>query len=199
MKQDINLYQARFRPQRQWLSARQLGVLLLVLVGVLLLLTLHMYRARDAAQAQSGQLKQQQQALQQELGALQQQLDARMADDRWTRREAALRQSVNDYRTLIDQVAERRFGGGEGFSGPLAALTELGSDRVWLERILLSQRDIELQGAALDAASVPQYFERLKQLRVFADHAFERFEIRRSTRYDWKLEFIMATREQSND
>ncbi len=199
MKQDINLYQERFRPRRQWLTAKSLALLIAVLVALLAAGSYWLYQQRDAAQARSERLQQQQQALQQDLTALQKKLDALLADDQWAKREARLQRSLQDHRQLIDYVAERRFGGGEGFSRPLEALTGLRVGSVWLERILLSERDIELHGAALKAAEVPEYFERIKARRVFADRAFERFEMRRSPRYDWKLEFTIATREKPDE
>ncbi len=199
MKQDINLYQDRFRPQRQWLTARSLALLVVALAVLLAAGSYWLYQQRDMAMARAERLQQEQQALQQDLAALQKKLDALLADDQWTKREARLKRSLQDHRQLIDYVAERRFGGGEGFSRPLDALTGLHVGSVWLEGILLSERDIELRGAALKAAEVPEYFEQIKARRVFADRAFERFEIRRSPQYDWKLEFTIATREKRDE
>jgi Tfp pilus assembly protein PilN len=199
VKQDINLYQQRFRPRRQWLSARSLMLLLGVLAVALAVASLQLYRQRDAASARAERLQQEQQAVQQDLARLQQKIEALLADDQWARREAALKRQLRDHRLVIDSIAEQRFGGGDGFSRPLAALAGLSVDSVWLERILLSERDVELRGAALQAPAVPDYFEQLKAQRVFADRAFERFEIRRSPRYDWKLEFTIASREKTDE
>jgi len=199
MKQDINLYQQRFRPRRQWLSARSLMLLLGVLVVALAVASLQLYRQRDAALARAEQLQQEQQSVQQDLTRLQQKIEALLADDQWARREAVLQRQLRDHRRVIDSIAEQRFGGGDGFSQPLASLAGLSVDSVWLERILLSERDVELRGAALEAPAVPAYFGQLQAQRVFADRAFERFEIRRSPKYDWKLEFTIASREKTDE
>jgi len=199
MKQDINLYQPRFRPQRLWLSARQL---LVVLVGLALLLGLsgfYLQGRHAAAEARAAELQQRQQALQQNLAGMQKKLDALLADDQWTRRETRLRRLLQNHHRIIDYVAEQRFGGGEGFSQPLLALSETRAEGVWLEQIRLSERDLNLRGAALKAAEVPRYFELLRQSQVFSDRAFEDFEIQRSTQYDWKLEFRAATRVERHD
>jgi len=199
MKQDINLYQQRFRPRRQWLSARSLMLFLVVLALLLAAAGFQLYRQRDAALARAGLLKQEQQAVQQDLARLQQKLEALLADDQWAKQEAGLQRQLRDHRLIIESIAGQRFGGGEGFSQPLSALSGLRVDSLWLERILLSEQDVELHGAALGASAVPDYFEQLKAQRVFADRAFERFEIRRSPKYDWKLEFTIASREQIDE
>ncbi len=199
MKQDINLYQPRFRPQRLWLSARQLLVALVGLALLLGLSGLYLQGRLDAAESRAAELQQQQQDLQQDLTGLQKKLDALLADDQWARRETRLRRLLQNHRRVIDYVAEQRFGGGEGFSQPLLALSETQAEGVWLERIRLSERDLSLQGAALKAGEVPRYFEMLRRSRVFSDRAFEDFEIQRSTHYDWKLEFRAATRVERHD
>ena len=199
MKQDINLYQPRFRPQRLWLSARQLLVLLL---GLSLLLALSGYWLRErlaAAELHAAELQQRKQALQQDLAALQKKLDALLADDQWATRENRLRRQIRNYHRVIDYVAERQFGGGAGFSPALLALAGVRSEAVWLEQIRLADRDLYLQGAALEAAAVPRYFDQLRRSQAFPERSFEDFEILRSPQYDWKLEFKATTRVERDD
>jgi Tfp pilus assembly protein PilN len=199
MKQDINLYQPRFRPQRLWLSARQLLALLIGLAVLLALAGIHLQRQQAAAEQRAAQLQRERETLQADLARLQKQLDARLADRQWARREARLRKQLESYQRLLDYVSEQRFGDGEGFSAPLLALSGARVPDVWLERIRLSGQDIRLQGAALRAADIPRYFAGLRQLKVFAERAFEDFRIQRSSRYDWKLEFDAATRVKKDD
>ncbi len=199
MKQEINLYQERFRPRRLWLSARQLLALTVALLVVLSAVSVHLVRERMDARRQVASVQQEQQALQQDVATLKKKLDALLADTRWKRREEHLERQLRDYRKILGFVSGQRFGSGEGFSRPLAALAGLSVGSVWLEQILLSERDIKLQGAAMKAESVPEYFAQLRREKVFAEHSFELFRIHRSPRYDWKLEFTVSTQEEPHE
>ena len=75
----------------------------------------------------------------------------------------------------------------------------LSVDRIWLSEISLGNEYVRLSGSALKAENVPQYFNRLQERELFEGRVFELFEVDRTRTADWKVDFVIASRVNSDD
>ncbi len=199
MRQQINLYQERFRPRRLWLSANQVAnaALLLLVIGAAwsLLLVYQLDAAADrklAVEADRAQLSV-------ELAAANAELARLLGDDRIVRQIESTARQIAARKKILNFVNDNRFGSGRGFSRYLVALARLHIDDIWLSRIKFGQDFVAIRGSALDAGRVPGYFERFSEEPVFVGNRFDLFRVSRDRDHDWKVDFEIATRSPANE
>lgn len=181
MSQQINLYEERLRPSREWLNGRRL---LLAAAILFALLTLIGVRARFAADRAEGELA----GVRSEVAASQQQLAA-TAKTRAALQVSALRKAELD--SARAQLASRqaamalldsgRLGNGGGFSALMTGFSHLAANDLWLTAFSVSAggQEIEIRGRLLAAASLPAYVQRLGDEPAFAGRHFAALEMQR--------------------
>ncbi len=201
--QQVNLYQPRFRPQRLWLSGQQLvlGLALLLLGVVVWSFILH--NNLEQAMQRNQMLQAEQRQVGVELGEVNGKL-AKLVDERQLDQQIAqLARQVSARKKVLSFVDANRLGAGEGFSGYLAALANLHQSDiradVWLNQIRLADRFIEIRGSSMRAEQVPNYFDQFGSEAVFAGQRFDMFQLERAKETDWKVDFLIATREINDE
>ena len=192
--QQINLYQDRFREKRLWVSASQVAWLLLAALILGGLWSARLELDIRAAEAQTARLESERGQLAGELVVARAELQSLLADNRYDRELNRVRRESDARRRVLRFVEANRFGSGEGFAAYLEALSRLHVDELWLRRIRLAENDLQLEGSALDAARVPQYFSRFGGEQVFAGARFDLFDLERPGDADWRVDFRIATR-----
>jgi hypothetical protein len=199
INQEINLYQDRFKEKKLLLSAQHS----LVLLGVVILaLMVSSYFYADMTQQE--QLRLEQNSLQktqstQRMELLQKKMQELLANDQLDRKIAQVSKDIKVRKRMIDFVDNNQFGSGEGFSKDLAVLAELPGENLWLNQISLAANYIKLSGSALNAQSVPEYFNQFQSRDLFEGHVFDVFELGREAQRDWKVDFVIASREVSDE
>ena len=173
MSQQINLFDARFRPQKPHFSALTM-VLAVFAVTVLALLVREMYayqnRGLEATLAQTdkrtAQLREQVTGRAREFGV--QGRSAALADE-ITRLEDQLRLR----RGLLENIQGGGSGGVEGFSPYLTALARQSMQGVWLTGMHIggSSSELVLKGRVLESELVPIYIQRLNREPLFQGRA----------------------------
>ena len=199
IRQQINLYQERFRDKQLLLSARN-GLILLGLSFAVLLAASLLYL--DTRQQQHDLYQQNlvsKQQANQRLQAIQLELQRLLADDRLDRQIVKLESDVGARQRIIEFVETNQFGSGAGFSNQLAALSSLKKDDLWLNEISLASDYIKLAGSALAEQSVPEYFTMFQEQQLFAGRVFDVFELGRDRDRAWKVDFVIASRAVAND
>ncbi len=201
--QQVNLYQTRFRPQRMWLSGQQVvfGLALFLLGIVVWSFVLHNNLEQAVQRNHTLQAERQQVVI--ELNEVNSKL-AELVDNRQLDQQIAqLARQVAARKKVLNFVDANRLGAGEGFSGYLAALANLHQSDirldVWLNQIRLADRFIEIRGSSLRAEQVPNYFDQFGSEAVFAGQRFDMFQLERAKETDWKVDFLIATRESSDE
>ena len=192
--QQVNLYQERFKTTRTWLSASDLLILVVVLLLALAGASYWHQQQFSAQQRLHDSFVQQQQHASAKLLTVRKQLENLRADNRLEQQIFKLSDAISARKRLIRFVEDNRFGEGEGFSGYLTSLSEINAPDVWLSEISLAQSDLRLEGSALKAESIPQYFALIRKHRLFSGRRFEVFEANRSEGRDWKIDFRIASR-----
>jgi hypothetical protein len=199
INQEINLYQDRFKEKKLLLSAQH-SLVLLGLVILALMVSSYFY----ADMTQQEQLRLDQNLLQktqstQRMELLQKKMQELLANDQLDRKIAQVSKDIKVRKRMIDFVDNNQFGSGEGFSNDLAVLAELPGENLWLNQISLAANYIKLSGSALNAQSVPEYFNQFQSRDLFEGHVFDVFELGREAHRDWKVDFVIASREVSDE
>ena len=199
INQEINLYQDRFKEKKLLLSVQH-SLVLLGLVVLALMVSSYFY----ADMTQQEQLRLDQNLLQktqstQRMELLQKKMQELLANDQLDRKIAQVSKDIKVRKRMIDFVDNNQFGSGEGFSEDLAVLAELPSENLWLNQISLAANFIKLSGSALNAQSVPEYFNQFQSRDLFEGHVFDVFELGREAQRDWKVDFVIASREVSDE
>jgi hypothetical protein len=162
MSQQINLFDARFRPQKPHFSAATMALAVLA-VALLTLGIRELYayqnRSLEASLAQTdkraAELREQAARFARELGDPGR--SAAMADEL-----ARLEEQARARRGLLTGIQ-----GGAGFSPYLTALARQTMQGVWLTGMEIGPNDLVLKGRVLQSELVPLYIERLNREPLF--------------------------------
>jgi MSHA biogenesis protein MshI len=199
IRQQINLYQERFREPKVVLSSLQ-SLALLGLVLALMLGGSYQYASAFNEQQRINQQRvQEKQHVEQQLAANRKRLDAELADTRIDEQLRELLRDIDSRKRLVRFVDNNSLGSGVGFSAQLVELSELGINEVWLNEISLKGEFIRLSGSALKAEDIPLYFHQFKRRNLFKGRVFDMFELKRDKQQDWKVDFVIASRSSSDE
>ena len=172
MKRHINLYGPEFRPRRQWASLNQMA--LVWGCGLLLMIVAGLYYGW------------QQQSVSRELAQVRAVLDVRRGeakrlDAELTRHQAdgLLQQQLNTKQEelsakqgLMRQLGSLSLQKSQGYAGVMADLARLRDVHLSLQRIEISDGNINLSGFAERSQDVPAWVNRFKQMPSLAGKQF---------------------------
>ncbi len=197
--QEINLYQDRFKEKKLLLSAQHSLILFAVVILVLMVSSYFYAGMTEQEQLRLDQNTRQKIQSNQRLEELKKQLQKLLANDQFDKKITQVSKDIKVRKRMIDFVDNNQFGSGEGFSEELGVLAELPSKNLWLNQISLASNYIKLSGSALNAQSVPEYFNRFQSRDLFEGHVFDVFELGREAQRDWKVDFVIASRVLSDE
>jgi hypothetical protein len=158
------------------------------------------YSSMKAEQIEfQAQHNQQKQAVNQRLENLQAELQAQLADTRLDQEMAQVSRDIRARKRMIEFVERNQFGSGEGFAYSLKRLAQVKEEGLWLSEIALTTDFVKLSGSALQAERIPAYFNQVQLGELFEGHEFDIFELAREQQRDWKVDFIIATRQVQDE
>ena len=195
-KQQVNLYQERFKKKRLWLSAAQLSVCAIAVVFVLGLASFWFERELHDAERFNVSIKQDQLQLSADLEVANAEMSRLLADRSLEQEVEDIRGEITARKRVLRFVDSNQFGSGQGFSESLDALSRLQVSDLWLNEIHLAEGYIGIKGSSLAADLVPMYFNGFKNEDVFSGNRFDIFKLDRPQDSDWKVDFEIATREK---
>ena len=195
IEQRINLYTERFHDKRLWVSAAQVGAMLLLLLVVGGIWSYWLHAQLEQSDLANQAIKADRDRLVTELGQVNAELASLLEDDRVEQQIASTARQISARKKVLNFVDSNRFGSGQGFSDYLVALSNLSVDDIWLSQIRLGQDFVQLKGSSLSAEQVPTYFDSFSGEAVFAGNRFDLFRVSRAEDTDWKVDFEIATRE----
>lgn len=197
--QQINLYQNRFKKQKVILSAVQIGGILALLLLVVIVSSWWIQTELGSAQQRNKELIAKQAEVQQQFEALQSQLEKIKADNPWSEKIARLSQHIGARKLMINYLDRARVDSGQSFTSQLKELSAFRVSDVWLSEISLAENSIRLEGSALREEKVPEYFSEFRRRDLFEGMGFDLFEVKRLEEQAWKVDFIIASREKSDE
>ena len=183
MSQQINLYEARLRPVREWATGRRLVIagtcaLVLCIAGVLAVRGLASEREQALAQAQAA-LK----AEQEQLAQLTSQLAERKLPPALQGELEQARALLGARREVLGVLDSGALGSTQGFAPVFVGFSRLASADLWLTGFSVSHggADIEIRGRMFDAARLPAYVQRLSAEPAFQGRRFAALTLQRQT------------------
>jgi hypothetical protein len=179
MSGQINLYDARLRRQREWLTATNLAlaalVLLLIVGGV-------GGWARSQAsdrEATVAALQPQAKALQDQLLVLAPQVSSHKPDAALEQELAAAKGKVESNTAILAMLQKGLGPGAVSFSTYLSGFVRQTPSGVWLTGFSVDGdgSGMEIRGRTVDPALVPQYIKRLNGEKAFQGRAFSALQV----------------------
>lgn len=197
--QQINLYQDRFKKQQVILSAVQMGGVLAVLLLTVIVSSWWMQAEIDSEQQRNKALLAQQTDVQKQFQDLQSRLEKIRADNPWSEKITRLSQHIGARKLMINYLDRARVDSGRSFTSQLNELSAFRVSDVWLSEITLAENSIRLEGSALREEKVPEYFSEFRKRDLFEGMGFDLFEVKRLEAQAWKVDFIIASQEKSDE
>lgn len=177
MKQQINLYQAGLRPQKEVLALSSLASVMVVVV-LLSLVIWGGLQWQQREQLQQNKMAQQQLNRQQEqLNLLQQALLQRQPATALVTERDQLKRRVEQQVALQQYLAAQQLRADYAYSLVLQQFTDANINSVWLTRFKLRPGSSELQGLTLSPAAVPGWLESLRHFDYFKGQRFNELRL----------------------
>ncbi|MBL7004966.1 MAG: hypothetical protein ISR69_13190 [Gammaproteobacteria bacterium] len=141
------------------------------------------------------ELKQQKTMAKAELAAAQAEVNRIMNDEGLSEKIELLGTKIKAIDKVVEFVKQRQLATSNGFSSYLTALSRVNSDAIWLSNVSLTNGFMHLEGSALKEEKIPAYFHGFKLEPLFSGMVFDIFEIGRPEDHDWKVDFVIASKE----
>ena len=170
MSQQINLFNARFRKEKQHLTARTLLMTAAaLLVAAFALQALHAYQNRSLS-ATLAQTDKRTTELRDQTVRFAKEFTAQGRSTALTDEIARVEEQLRLRRTLLTTMQSGVGGHVQGFSPYLTALSRQTMNGVWLTGVDIggASGELVLKGRVLDSTLVPAYIRRLRQEPPFA-------------------------------
>lgn len=197
MKQIANLYTADLRPKRQIFTFKQFAITLVVVVGVgivsSVIATLLAHQQTIASQRLAQNLSQ----AQQQLVAKQNQLRTAMNDPQIARQIENVERDLGQRTRLLEQMRQLTQTTNASFAKVLNDLARADIDAIWLNRILIANRQLTLQGKTTTASALPQWLASFSNYETLSNRQFGVFELRDIDQRGW-LDFTVGSLQHSS-
>lgn len=195
MRQQVNLYTAELRPQRDPLEFRRLLTALGVVAAVLIVVGLLLGWREHGLAVRHAQLQARVTDLQSRATDLSNELQGMHADPALQQAVTGLKQAVAERRKLLGRLHQVTGSSMQGFSPVLTALARQSIPGLWLTRVQVDGKTggISLAGSTRDPETVPRYLARLRTESAFAGKAFGEFRMRQDPHARGQLDFELAS------
>jgi len=181
--QQINLYQAQFKPKKIILPPSQMLVILLLVIVTLSVMSLFSAKRNVVLEKIIADQKQH----------TTQMIEESTESPLLVAELEKLHFQQFDKQRLLDYLTHQDFGNQQGFSATLRHLSQQQINNVWLTKFSLTRggQTITLQGKALQSNQIPLYIDSLAKPEHFKGKQFSVFELQQpkddSEAYTFKL------------
>lgn len=192
--QQINLYQAEFRPTIILLNTFQM---LLVTFAVLLLIIIASFFSSSKYDEQTTQLVLAQQALNnatQSSNSLKQEILQYGEQPLLKAKLESLHKQLKQQEAILDHLANDSLNPQSGFSSTLKSLSEQHIEQVWLTNFSLRDggQSITIKGSSTQSELIPEYIDSLAKSPTFSGKHFSVFQMsspdNNTESYDFELQ-----------
>lgn len=179
MKQQINFYQAQFRPKQVIFPAKQVGIVALVTLLIVLLVAFYIAQQIATQQQTFDALQQRVETNKKQLAELENELSLRKEDPLLLAQFDDLQTRIAAKKAIYQYLSSHQFGNRTGFSGSLKALSVQHIDDVWLTEFALMNggESLHLIGKASRSELIPNYIDSLALNQQFHGKQFSAVEI----------------------
>lgn len=177
MRQQINLFNPAFQPQRKLLSAPMMGVALLLLAAGMIALSLALEsrsaRMRDEADAGAERLARKQARV----AAVSTEFAPRAKSTALEEEIVQAEAQLAALRHVSGVLQRGELGDSTGFAGYLKAFARQSVPGLWLTGVTVAGNNIGIRGRTVDPTIVPAYINRLTQEPLLQGKSFSSLQI----------------------
>lgn len=207
IQQSVNLYQAEFRPKREWMTLLQCGFLLVLFLTGLGAYTWYAQQDQAIYDEQLAELTRQESQLSDQIVSISQAQRKKMGqgihDEEIALKEADLAARKALLESLVGDVKAST----EGFSNYLEALSRQHVTGSWLTGLEIAEggETLSIEGQVLRSELAPEYMIRLANEPTFMGKGFSVVKITRSPQVDETtelndtLQFFISTNTRVDD
>jgi Tfp pilus assembly protein PilN len=179
MKQQINFYQAQFRPKQVIFPAKQVGIVALVTLLIVLLVAFYIAQQIATQKQTFDVLQQRVETNKKQLAELENELSLRKEDPLLLAQFDDLQKRIAAKKAIYQYLSSHQFGNRTGFSGSLKALSVQHIDDVWLTEFALMNggESLHLIGKVSRSELIPNYIDSLALNQQFHGKQFSAVEI----------------------
>ena len=191
MRQQINLYQDILRDKPEPFQSRQVGILLIMVVGGLALVGFYSYWQARSLQAQVDVSRQQQQLLSEQVVQLEKQYPERVPSALLPEKIKRVEQELQGQRKALDYFAKQDQKSNNAILASLEGLAKYPQQGVWLQRVSLldAGKEVQLAGSALKPEKIPEYLNLLGEKNIFGGQIFARLKLKRLKEQPGQIDF----------
>jgi len=191
--QQINLYQAEFKPKVVILNSFQM---LLIASAVLLLIIIASFFSSSQYDDQKMQLMTEQQTFNevtQQSNSLKQEILQYGEQPLLKAKLASLQKQLKQQKAILRHISDDSLNPQAGFSPSLRSLSSQHIDQVWLKNFSLREggRSITIQGSSTRSELIPEYIDSLAKSSTFSGKQFSVFQMsspdNNTETYDFEL------------
>ncbi|SFR47112.1 hypothetical protein SAMN04488070_1372 [Pseudidiomarina maritima] len=178
MKKIANLYVPELQPKRETLTFKRVAITIaaVLVVGVLASITLNFWANQQtiATQRMAHSLSQ----AQQQLVAKQNELRTAMNDPQVAQQIETVELEFAQRQRLLQQMRGVTQTANASFADVLVDLARADTDAIWLNRILITNGQLTLQGKTADASALPLWLASFSDYETLSGRQFGVFELR---------------------
>lgn len=197
MKTFANLYLSELQPNREWLTLRRFiavnGAMIVGLFVAWLLITLIAGQQQSDLAASVAQANRIEIELRQRQATLEQALN----DSSLNEEIDTVQQRLTLRQRLLVQMQQLTGRNNVSFSELLADISAADNNAIWLQRILMHDDALTLQGHTLEPQQLPAWLADFSELPTLKDRPFGVFELREEG--EQGLRFVVGHIENSRD
>ena len=181
MSQQINLYEERLRPNREWLTGRRLALAVVLVLAAFAVWGVVERRAADDAAAQLAGLQGELTASQQKLTALGKALAERKVSAALKAEIDGARAQLASHKAVMALLDAGQLGNQTGFSAVMRGFSHLASNDLWLTGFTVAAggHEIEIRGRLIEAGALSAYVQRLANEPAFKGMRFAALDLQR--------------------
>lgn len=181
LAQQINLFQSDFHQRLELVCAKNVQMLLIVMIALLGLITAYDYFIERGQVDYLVELQAQQTELQVALQNAKQTAPSMVVDEKLKQQVGGYKNDVVIKQQVLDALSGESFGNTSGFSGFFKGLATQNVAGLWLTNLQIRSggKDIGISGSAYRPELVPEFLEKLSSERIFQGTNFQTFRVKR--------------------
>ena len=199
--QQVNLYQAEFKPKVVILTAWQMLLVALFLIVIIAISGFFSSRHFNEVDTEFSSKQQQLNSRKQQANNLQQEVLRYAEQPLLKAKQASLQKQLKQQEAILKHLTNDNSGPQPGFSPVLASLSQQHLDNVWLTSFSLRHggSSITIHGSSSQSSLIPEYIDSLAKSASFSGQQFSVFQMSSPDEHTEAYDFELQSQESGNN
>jgi len=181
LSQQINLFQSEFHIRREFLCAKNIQNLFILMISILSLISIYDYFLERSQVSYFLELQIRQIELEKSLHDVKQTAPSMIVDSKLKQQVDGFKNDIVSKQQVLDALSGQSFGNTSGFSGFFKGLAKQTVAGLWLTNLKITTggKDIGITGSAYHPELVPDFLNNLSTEQIFQGTNFKTFRVKR--------------------